>query len=55
MRITGTFKHQKVDYRREGYDPKLVDDPLYFFDGSEYLPLDGESYEGLRSGRIRLR
>ena len=21
MRITGTFKHQKVDYRSEGYDP----------------------------------
>jgi acyl-CoA synthetase (AMP-forming)/AMP-acid ligase II len=55
MRITGTFKHQKVDYRKEGYDPKLVSDPLYFFDGSGYLPLDGEVYDGLRSGRITLR
>ena len=55
MRITGTFKHQKVDYRREGFDPKLVGDPLYFFDGARYVPLDGELYDGLRSGRIAVR
>ena len=55
MRITGTFKHQKVDYQREGYDPSLVSDPLYLLDGEKYVPLDAETYEGIQSGRISLR
>jgi acyl-CoA synthetase (AMP-forming)/AMP-acid ligase II len=55
MRITGTFKHQKVDYRREGYDPSRVADPLYLLDGSSYLPLDEEVHEGLKSGTKSLR
>ena len=55
MHITGTFKHQKVDYRREGYDPSRVADPLYLLDGSSYLPLDEEVHEGLKSGTKSLR
>jgi acyl-CoA synthetase (AMP-forming)/AMP-acid ligase II len=55
MRITGTFKHQKTDYRREGYDPTQVRDPLYFFDGERYAPLDADLFEALNSGKITLR
>jgi acyl-CoA synthetase (AMP-forming)/AMP-acid ligase II len=55
MRITGTFKHQKVDYRKEGYDPKRVADPLYFFDGAQYVPLDDAMHDDLRSGRLAVR
>ena len=55
MRITGTFKHQKVDYRKEGYDPKLVTDPLYFFDGEAYVALDNEMHDDLQSGRLAVR
>jgi fatty-acyl-CoA synthase len=55
MRITGTFKHQKVDYRREGFDPAKVGDPLHYLDGERYVTLDAEAYEGIRSGRIVLR
>ena len=55
MRVTGTFKHQKVDYRREGYDPSLTSDPLYFLDGERYLPLDAELFEALQSGQVLLR
>lgn len=29
---TGTFKYQKVGLKKEGYDPALVKDPLYFWD-----------------------
>ncbi len=55
MRITGTFKHQKVDYRREGYDPSLVSDPLYFLQGDRYVPLDTELFGGIESGRVEVR
>ena len=55
MRITGTFKHRKVDYRREGYDPGKVEDPLYFLDGDHYVALDADLYDGIQSGRVTLR
>src|SRR5262245_2821092 len=55
MRVTGTFKHQKTDYRREGYDPGKISDPLFFLDGERYVPLDGGLYEALRAGKIALR
>jgi len=55
MRITGTFKHQKVDYRREGFDPAKVDDPLFLLDGDKFVPLDRSVYEALESGERKLR
>lgn len=55
MRITGTFKHQKVDYRKEGYDPAKVSDPLYFLDGEKYVPIDAELYKKLEAGEVAPR
>jgi acyl-CoA synthetase (AMP-forming)/AMP-acid ligase II len=55
MRITGTFKHQKVDYREEGYDPARVGDPLHFFDGDRYVPLDAALHARIQSGEVTLR
>jgi len=55
MRITVTFKHQKVEYRREGYDPGQVSDPLYIIDGDDYIPLSEEIYTGLQTGTHKLR
>jgi acyl-CoA synthetase (AMP-forming)/AMP-acid ligase II len=52
MRVTGTFKHQKHDYRNEGYDPSRVTDPLYYFDGSQYVPIDDGLYNRLTAGEI---
>ncbi len=52
MRITGTFKHQKVDYRDEGFDPSRVSDPLYFLDDGRYVPIDRELFERITKGEI---
>jgi acyl-CoA synthetase (AMP-forming)/AMP-acid ligase II len=52
MRITGTFKHQKVDYRDEGYDPRKVQDPLYFLDGDRYVPIDSGLFQRLSAGEV---
>ncbi len=54
MQITVTFKHQKVDYRRDGYDPSKVGDPLYFLDGERYVPLDAGLYQIIREGGRRV-
>ncbi len=55
MRTTGTFKHQKVDYREEGYDPAKVTDPLYFLDGERYVELDAALFARLDSGEMVLK
>ena len=55
MRITGTFKHQKTDYVKEGYDPERVADPLFFLDGDKYVPLDAEIHRGIRDGSVAVR
>ena len=55
MRITGTFKHQKVDYRKEGFDPGVVKDPLYLLDGESYAEIDTQVFEALQKGERTLR
>ncbi len=52
MKITETFKHQKVDYRDQAYDPAKVTDPLYYLDGDRYVPIDNALYKRLMSGEI---
>ncbi len=56
MEITGTFKHRKVDLKKEGFDPTAISDPMYFFDdiAGAYVPLDAELYEKISSGSLKL-
>lgn len=52
MRVTATLKHQKGDYRAEGYDPKLVTDPLLVLVGRTYEPLTPERHDAIRTGKL---
>lgn len=54
--ITGTFKIRKLDLVREGFNPTLVSDPLFFYNSSlgGYCPLDTCLYEDIISSRCRL-
>ena len=54
--ITGTFKHQKADLAREGFDPAATPDAIYFGDPTAggYMRLDTALFERIRSGIIRL-
>jgi fatty-acyl-CoA synthase len=56
MDITGTFKHRKVDYVTEGFDPTRVHDALYFRNPADgrYQPLDLALYDQICSGAIKL-
>jgi acyl-CoA synthetase (AMP-forming)/AMP-acid ligase II len=52
MQVTSTLKHQKTDYRREGYDPARISDRLYVWLSEGYVPLTAELYERIRSGAL---
>ncbi|XP_013200626.1 long-chain fatty acid transport protein 4 isoform X2 [Amyelois transitella] len=54
--MTGTFKMRKVDLVKEGFNPAVVKDKLFYFDPklNKYVPLDQEVYDKLVSGQIRL-
>jgi acyl-CoA synthetase (AMP-forming)/AMP-acid ligase II len=56
LQKTSTFKLQKTELQRDGYDPRKVSDPLYFLDADQgkYVPLTPEIYEGIENGRVRL-
>ncbi|WP_240636076.1 long-chain-acyl-CoA synthetase [Caldimonas tepidiphila] len=50
--MTGNYKLRKVDLQREGYDARLVRDPLYVRDdrARRYVPLTPEALEGALRG-----
>ena len=54
--ISGTFKIRKLDLVREGFNPKIVQDPLFFYNAAvgSYCALDHGLYEDIVSARCRL-
>uniref|UniRef100_A0A8C2YGS8 Very long-chain fatty acid transport protein n=1 Tax=Coturnix japonica TaxID=93934 RepID=A0A8C2YGS8_COTJA len=53
---TSTYKFQKMELRKQGFDPTLVKDKLYFLDCRQgrYLPLDQEAFDRIQSGQQKL-
>jgi fatty-acyl-CoA synthase len=56
IEITGTFKHRKIELVKEGFDPKLIKEPLYFMEPlhARYVPLTSEIYDRIMAGEVRL-
>lgn len=54
--VLATFKLRKVDLQKEGYNPNVVKDKLYYYDLKldKYISLGTEEYEKIISGQIRL-
>src|SRR4029077_18539751 len=54
--VTATFKHQKIDLVREGFDPAASGDAAYFDDPSQqaYVRLDDALFERIKAGAVRL-
>ncbi|KAK3586016.1 hypothetical protein CHS0354_033137 [Potamilus streckersoni] len=50
MKVTATFKQTKIEFVKEGYDPSLITDPLYYRDDSRknYFQLTHEIYDQIR-------
>lgn len=56
IETTATFKLKKADLVAQGFDPHVVQDPLYVRDAetNAYVPLSAERFEALKTGRQRL-
>ena len=54
LEVTGTFKQVKSDLRRQGYDPALVDEPLFIMPPRQtrYVPLTSEQYRAIANGEV---
>jgi fatty-acyl-CoA synthase len=55
LATTETFKQKKQDLMREGFDPRLVKEPIFFKDpnSDSYLPVDAGIYARILDGSIR--
>uniref|UniRef100_A0A8C1F5K5 Very long-chain fatty acid transport protein n=1 Tax=Cyprinus carpio carpio TaxID=630221 RepID=A0A8C1F5K5_CYPCA len=53
---TATFKFQKTDMRREGFDPNVISDKLYFLDCTkgQYVELNVELHRSIVSAKQKL-
>jgi fatty-acyl-CoA synthase len=56
LEATGTFKPKKQDLIRQGFNPELIKEQLYFDDVSagRYVPIDADLYARLTSAAVRL-
>jgi len=54
--VTPSFKHTKTELVREGYNPSMVTDPLYFKDpvSSAYVRLDKDIYDAIQASQARI-
>jgi len=52
---TGTMKYRKVELMKEGYNPDMVDDPIWMYhpDRRQYVPFTQDRYDSLISGAFR--
>lgn len=53
---TGTHKLKKVDLAKEGFNPNIIKDHLYYLNSKtqQYEPLTVQVYNDICSGKIRL-
>ncbi|XP_054158008.1 long-chain fatty acid transport protein 4-like [Oppia nitens] len=55
LEMTGTHKLPKNSLQNEGYDPNLIQEPIYFFDAKKdkYLRLDDKLYRDIQNSLVR--
>jgi fatty-acyl-CoA synthase len=56
LEMTSTFKQKKGDLVRQGFNPKVTSDPIYFSDpqAKDFVRLDFPLYQRIENGGIRL-
>ncbi|XP_033025295.1 very long-chain acyl-CoA synthetase-like [Lacerta agilis] len=56
LEITGTFKQVKSHLVKEGFDPAVISDPLFFLDDSEecYMPLTPQIFSTIAERKLKL-
>ncbi|XP_063174656.1 long-chain fatty acid transport protein 5 [Chroicocephalus ridibundus] len=56
LEITGTFKQCKGNLVKEGFDPNIIKDPLFFRDDKKksYVPLNPDTYAAIMDRKLNL-
>ncbi|SAM08616.1 hypothetical protein [Absidia glauca] len=56
MDVTGTFKQQKVKFRKQGIDVDLIpqDEPLYWLQGTTFVRFGRQELESIKRGESKL-
>jgi len=56
IELTGSYKLSKHKVEKEGFNPNVIKDSLYFLDrnSSTYIPLNPTLYQQIQSGKIAL-
>ncbi|XP_037546274.1 very long-chain acyl-CoA synthetase [Nematolebias whitei] len=55
LAVTGTFKQLKTKLSEEGFNPSVIQDPLFFLeDNKGYIPMSQEIYSSISEGTLRL-
>jgi fatty-acyl-CoA synthase len=56
IEVTATFKQKKIDLGKQGFDPTVTHDAIYFDDPEQnaFVRLDAALYERIKSGQVRL-
>ncbi|XP_045610956.1 long-chain fatty acid transport protein 4 isoform X2 [Procambarus clarkii] len=55
LEMTGTYKLKKIAIQKEGFNPNVIKDKIYFLDAKkkEYVPLTIDLYDKIVSGEVR--
>ncbi|XP_037012422.2 long-chain fatty acid transport protein 2 [Artibeus jamaicensis] len=56
IEVTATFKHRKVDLVKEGFNPAVIKDALYFLDekAEMYVPMTEDIYKAVSAETLKL-
>ncbi|CAH2238078.1 jg18461 [Pararge aegeria aegeria] len=54
IEITSTFKLKKRQYQKEGFDPDVIKDPLFFRSGEDFKPLTTQLFNDICNARCKL-
>jgi acyl-CoA synthetase (AMP-forming)/AMP-acid ligase II len=56
MDVTGTFKQQKVKFRKQGIDVDLIpqDEPLYWLQGTTFVRFGRQELDSIKRGESKL-
>ena len=52
--LTASFKYVTTRFKREGFDPRALSDPLYVAHGDGYVPLTSDVHQRIAAGAVRL-
>lgn len=52
--ITSTFKLKKLQYQKEGFDPDVIKEPLYFRSGDSFVPITSQLFHDICNGKLKI-